>query len=128
MPYSYDPGHHRRKHCSDSPRAYFAMVGSALIGKCPATIDRPTAQALLTGGIPEIEAGEAHPSCIYAVHDGVIYMAVPTRPGTSYHGFPWRGRPGHNRIARPIKRLLLQRALQLGQEADVKKWFAEHES
>lgn len=33
-----------------------------------------------------------YPEEVYAVYDGAIYVAVPTRAGYSYHGYPTRAR------------------------------------
>lgn len=69
-----------------------------------------------------------HPERIYAVHEGVVYEARPTEPGLTYHGFPWRGRPGHNRLPRPIKRELRDRAEQAGCRKAFNDWLDRYES
>ena len=63
-------------------------------------------------------AGTAPPERIYNVYRGVPYVAVPTRPGTSYHGYPHRGRlePG-------VVALLRERAEQEGTLREYEKWL-----
>ncbi len=126
--YLYDPGEHRTKHCGSSVSAHFERNGSIKIGKCPSSLSRQVAQALLQTGIPDTDSLEnGHPKRIYAVYDGVVYQAVPTMLGISYHGYPWHGRPGDNRLPRVIKRELEQRAAEAGCSDKLKKWLKDHE-
>jgi len=126
--YFYDPGEHRRKHCGSLPEAHFDEQGSTKIGKCPSSLSKNEAQELLQGGVPYYDNPEdEHPARIYAIYEGVIYEAFPTRPGISYHGFPWRGRPKHNRLPRPIKRELEQRAREQGCLDKFQSWLEQYE-
>jgi len=124
--YLYDPGEHRTKHCGLSPEAHFVERGSTKIGKCPSTLSKEMAQTLLQSGVPYSSENE-YPVRIYAVHEGVVYEAWPTMPGISYHGFPWRGRPGHNRLPRPVKRELERRACEQGYLDKFQSWLKQHE-
>jgi hypothetical protein len=126
--YLYDPGEHRTKHCGLSVDAQFEMNGSIKIGKCPSSLSKQVAQTLLQTGLPDPDTLEnGHPKRIYAVYDGVVYQAVPTIPGISYHGFPWCGKPGHNRLPRAIKRELEQWAAETGCSDKLKEWLKNHE-
>jgi len=81
----YDPGEKpKRKHGWSKDEAGFERRGRALIGKCPKSLSNETAEALLNEGIAEDDprAGDAGPRRIYVVHDGVLYRAVATEPGT----------------------------------------------
>jgi hypothetical protein len=98
----YDPGEHRGKHCWNEQRADFVTSGAGVIGKCPSTLSKAQARDLLNDA--EFEGKQlnqsvavALPERVWNVHEGVIYEAVPSGPG-AYHGYPWRGRPGRNRL------------------------------
>ena len=123
LPYRYDPGEHRLKHCSDRPQAHFRQEGSAFTGVCPSTLSKRKAEELLQHGVPHYRPGTGHPEKVYAVYEGVVYEARCTEYGMTYHGFPWRGRPGHNRLPRPIKRELQQRAERDGCLAAFNAWL-----
>lgn len=116
------------KHCSDKSHAHFRQKGSAFIGICPSTLSKQQAEELLQNGVPHYRPGAVHPERIYAVYEGVVYEARPTEDGITYHGFPWRGRPGHNRLPRPIKRALRQHAVRDGCLAAFNAWLDRYES
>ena len=125
--YVYDAGEHRRKHCGNGSRAEFERIGSAYVGKCPATLSKEQAEELLRDGIPsETTDEQGNPERIYAYYDGAVYEAVPTRPGVSYHGYPWRGRPGHNRLPRTVERELRNQAKLRGEERQLDRWLHEY--
>lgn len=128
----YDPGEHRSKHCWAEPRADFVTTGSATIGKCPSTLTKAFARELLNdaefeGKQANQTVADAMPDRAWNVHEGVIYEAVPSGPG-AYHGYPWRGRPGRNRLARAVKRVLEERSEGQGYGAEFKAWLKENES
>ncbi len=134
--YSYDTGQGLQKHKWDKPYASFAdrkawsedrgKKGS--VGKCPSTITPSLAQDLLNNGIalPD-NIGGPDPKHIANQHEGVIYVAKPTLPGKSYHGFPWRGdqnfRPP---IPRDILAQLEQRAKDSGYHEEFKQWMKQY--
>jgi hypothetical protein len=99
-----------------------------VIGVCPSTLSKQEAERLLRHGAPDLSPGAEHPARIYAVHEGVVYEARPTVPGVSYHGFPWRGRPNHNRLPRPIKRALRTQAERAGYLDAFNQWLDQYES
>jgi hypothetical protein len=128
--YRYDPGAYRHKHHGSKACAHFRDEGSASVGVCPSTLSVDEAQRLLQFGVPDFGSNEptSPPARIYAVHEGVIYEARPTEPGSlTYHGFPWRGRPGHNRLPRAIKRALQEQAEQSGYLKVFKDWLRDYE-
>jgi len=101
VPYKYDRGEHRKKHCWKEDRADFVMSHGHLVGKCPRSITDTIAQTVLNQSVAEpdpfIVPGrkpDPIPKRLYGVYRGVIYEGAPTQPGTSYHGYPWRGREG----------------------------------
>lgn len=128
----YDPGEHRIKHCWAEDRAAFVPSGSALIGKCPSTLTKEQAKKLVNdaefdGKLPDQTVAKVLPERIWNVFEGVIYEAVPSRPG-AYHGYPWRGRPGRNRLARPVKRALQAKAEAQGYGREFREWLAQYDA
>ncbi|MEX2620810.1 MAG: hypothetical protein WD250_11400 [Egibacteraceae bacterium] len=124
-PFEYEPDEHpKRKHRWGRDEAGFAMVRGRKVGKCPRGFSLETAQSLVNSGMPWSPQSwrHQHPKRIYVVHDGVVYRAVETVPGRSYHGFP-EAPEGFPRGARMLKEQLLRRAVEQGQEHDVKRWM-----
>ena len=120
--WTYERGEHRHKHCWGNNYPGFEPGARGAIGKCPSTLRDADAQLLLASGIPFYKSeGDPYPSYIYNVYRGVIYEAVPTNPGKSYHGYPWRGRRG--RIPQRILEQLRDRARVDGDEKEFKKWL-----
>lgn len=98
------------------------------IGKCPKSIDQQTAEKILNSGFPWGRADPGgYPKRIYCTYAGVIYEAVPTRPGISYHGYPWRGDlNGRQPIPSRILRGLRQQAAGQGYEREFQKWLTTY--
>lgn len=119
----YDPGEHRFKHCWSKPEAAFVRDGSALIGKCPSTLSKSLAEQLLNDGIG-YPVGQESPERIYNLRDGVVYEAVYSRD--SWHGYPWRYRPGRKSLPRQIKQELERRAQQQNCLPVYRQWMKEH--
>ena len=127
----YDPGEHRNKHCWNQPHAAIVLEGSSAIGKCPSTLDKAQAGRLLEdaecdGKVEGQSVAELLPPRMWNVHQGIVYEAVPTQAG-SYHGYPWCGRPGRNRLSRSVRAALKQRAEEQGFGSEFEKWMALHE-
>jgi hypothetical protein len=121
--YIYDPGDSRPKHKWKRTYAGFRSQDGKLIGKCPCTIGLPDATDLLNSGAPWFNPtiNDGTPDRIYNVHDGVIYEAVPTERGKSYHGFPCRGRlPGN--IMKALRAIAIAKGCAHGFE----QWVKEH--
>lgn len=124
----YDPGEHRHKHCWSESRADFRESGSSFIGKCPNTLSKIEAEIILNQAVFEpLEEGQEYPEKLWAVHEGVIYEAVPTEPGKSYHGYPWRGKPGAEKLPRTIKKALSEMAEKNQCSDDFKNWLKQYE-
>lgn len=128
MPYKYDRGEHRRKHCWGNDRAGFVSQDGNLVGKCPNTITDSIAETILNEAVAEPDpfsipgrTPSAWPRRLYGVYKGVIYEAVPTEPGKSYHGYPWRGREGRG----PLPAEVVDRLREL---AEAERHLDEFES
>lgn len=116
----------KRKHHWNREEAGFVRVGSTLVGKCPAGLTLSVAEQLINDGIEFRPPGwsRAYPQRIYVVHEGVVYRATPTNPGSSYHGFPERGSE-LRRLPRSIWNRILERAETLGCSEAVKRWMQQ---
>ena len=89
--WKYDPGVGRCKHRWNRDEAGHVWVGNRRVGKCPKSLRPEDAEAALNLGFEyfdERNTNDDYPSRIFAVVDGVVYRAMPTVPGVSYHGFP----------------------------------------
>lgn len=118
--WSYERGEGRFKHCWRKRYAGFIPSKRGEIGKCSSEITDEIAQSLLDTGISLFEYEEdSYPSRIYNVHNGVIYEAMPTIPGVSYHGFPWRGQRPPLKIIEALENA----AKKSGHEAEFKRWL-----
>jgi len=121
----YDPGEKpKRKHAWSQPHAGFVKMGGHLVGKCPKGLTLEVAETLLNDGIEEeaVGRGGTHPQRIYVVHEGVLYRAVPTLKGISYHAFPELPK-GFKQLDDELKRKIWDRAKELGQEKELKQWL-----
>lgn len=125
MKWIYDAGEHRIKHCWSRPEAGFESGDGRVIGKCSSNIDHLTAEQLLNDGIV-IEGSADQPEKIVNVYEGVIYVAVPTIPGKSFHGYPWKSLPGRSRIARKVFEELKRRAVESGHDRQFRQWVKDH--
>ena len=122
----YDRGDGRFKHRWDRPYAGFVPGNKGSVGKCSCEITRDIAELVLNEGIPlpvDKGRGETFPKKIYCVYAGAIYEAVPTMPGVSYHGYPWRGDlKGRASIPRRIMRKLREMAEKQGFSEEFRSW------
>jgi hypothetical protein len=131
--YQYERGEHRRKHCWRNARADFVPQNGVLVGKCPNTITDIIAETILNQAVAEPDpfaiAGQppsGWPKRLYGVYKGVIYEAVPTQPGKSYHGYPWRGREGRGPLPREVVEQLRDRARTDRCLEDFEAWLDEY--
>lgn len=122
----YDPAEHRLKHCWNQPEADFQQTGSSVIGKCPNTLDKNKAEDILQEAVADLNDCQQWPKRLWAVHEGVIYEAVPSEPNKSYHGYPWRGRPGRNRLSRTVLVRLREMADRKQCRDDFEDWYKKH--
>lgn len=124
--YRYDPGEGRYKHRWNKGEAGFEPSGRGPVGKCPKSMNLELAQALLENGI-EYWDGDEFPARIYNVYNGVVYEAVPTEPGKSYHGYPWRGDRGMGAGLPPrIRRELEAYARKEGKLKEFLRWMKRY--
>ena len=125
MPWRYEPDEvPKRKHHWSEDRAGFVTVKGVEVGKCPASLSVATAESLLEAAVPWWPRGwrRKYPQRLYIVYGGVVYRAIPTNPGVSYHGFPEL--PSlFPPSAKEVKEALLEGARASGQEEEVKKWM-----
>ena len=133
MPYRYERGEHRRKHCWNQDRADFVLQNGVLVGKCPKSITDAVAETVLNQAVAEPDpfavpgrAGNPWPKRLYGVYKGVIYEAVPTQPGKSYHGYPWRGREGRGALPTEVVVQLRALADAEGYLKDFEAWLDQY--
>jgi hypothetical protein len=114
----------KRKHRWDEPRAGFVEVRGQPVAKCPAGLSNEEAERLLNEGVeywPDRGPTE-YPQRIYVVHEGVVYRAMPTVPGASYHGFPEH--PKHIRsLPEDVINEVLSLARRKNCEDEVRRWM-----
>ena len=103
------------------------------MGKCPNSITDDVAQSVLDQAVAEPDpfavpgrAPDAWPKRLYGVHKGVIYEAVPTQPGRSYHGYPWRGREGRGPLPPEVVDRLRELAAAEGHLDTFENWLDQY--
>lgn len=124
----YERGEGRHKHRWNKDEAGFEPSKRGAVGKCPKSITQEVATAILAKGILYYDQpDDAQPAKIYSVYKGVIYEAVPTTPGVSWHGYPWRGDlPGRNTLTRKIKNRLRIIAEAENYTKEHEQWLKEY--
>lgn len=100
--------------------------GTAYVGKCDCRITEEVAEQNLNRGIPDPADAPGHPPRIYVLYDGVIYVAVPTNPGVSYHAYPWRGDIPGRRIPRRVLSGLKRIAADRGELSKLNQWLKDY--
>ena len=125
----YERGEGRFKHRWKNDYAGFEPSERGHVGKCPRHVTEEIAEEILNSrAIPYYEwEDSAYPDRFYAVYKGVIYEAVPTQPGRSYHAYPWRGdlqgRPG---LPRKVLRALCTQAEESGELEAFTQWLKRY--
>ena len=119
----YERGEGRVKHRWKHDVAGFQPPGRGGVGKCHVSIDQACAEKLLREGVVYHAPGTTTPEHVYNVYRGVIYEAAPTRPGYSYHGYPWQGGQGRPPLPPRIVRELRRRAELEGYVKEFEKWL-----
>jgi hypothetical protein len=114
-------------------RADFVQQHGGLVGKCPKTITDEIAERVLNQAVAEPDpfvvpgrAPDPWPKRLYGVYKGVIYEAVPTQPGKSYHGYPWRSRPGRGPLPAEVIDQLREFAKAEGYFEEFEDWLDQH--
>ena len=123
----YERGDGRYKHRWNKDEAGFVLKNGAGVGKCHASIDENAATLLLRNGVVYNAPGTDEPEHVYAVYRGVIYEAAPTRPGVSFHGYPWSGNQGRPPLPPRILRDLKTRAEHEGYLREFAQWLKQHD-
>jgi hypothetical protein len=123
LAYQYERGEGRKKHCWNRPYAGFMPERRGAVGKCANTITDVVAQGLLESGlyVPSDADDVCYPDEIFNIYQGVVYVAVPTRPGESYHGYPYRGR-----LTKRLYDALQARATEQNCDREFEKWSKSH--
>ena len=120
---------HKWKHHWDRLIPGFVFLGhdDVPVGKCPSDMTSEQAEKLLNEGIPFFPEGwkASHPKRIYVVHDGAVYRAAETNPGSSYHGFPETGAELRH-LPSSIRNAILKKAQELGCEVKVQRWMNQN--
>lgn len=125
----YERGEGRTKHRWQHDYAGFVPGERGACGKCASSINQELAEQLLNDGVAFNEIGDHDwPSRIYAVYQGAIYEAVPTIPGSSYHGYPWRDLPGRPPLPRTVIRKLEAKAHERNEAEEFRKWLKQYGS
>lgn len=123
----YEPDERpKRKHRWRHAHAGFVEQCGEKVGKCPSDLTDAMAEELLnTQAVPYFnpKARGPSPDRLYVVHEGVVYRAVPTRAGRSFHGFPES--PEHlARLPRAVLAQILALAERLGCKDRVQDWMS----
>ena len=123
--WTYDRGGGRCKHRWHNDYAGHERVGRRLVGKCPKSIDQDAAQSALDSGYEYFDERDkaTYPSRIFAVVGGVVYRAMPTQPGVSYHGFPELAE--HLPPDETLRTAILELAEADGSRRKVEKWLRQ---
>lgn len=119
----YERGEGRTKHRWKHDRAGFIPSKRGAVGKCHSSITQNVAETLLRSGIvePSVYDDDEPSGRIFNIYRGIPYVAVPTQPGTSCHGYPWSGR-----MARTVHDKLRERAVQEGTVREFDRWVKEY--
>lgn len=122
----YDKGEKRYKHEGSGPEAEIHFDKNRprkWIGRCPAGMQAKLRTDLLNHAIaaPSGDRDIAYPKYLYVVHNGVIYEARTSDGGTSYHGFPYRGR-----LSKKLIEQLRVMAKKKGCLALFEEWVKQH--
>ena len=123
----YEKGEHRKKHLWPENFAGFTLGKKGTIGKCPCDVKTEEANDVLNRGVEVTSSFNGWPDRIYSVFRGVIYEAVPTVPGKSYHAYPWRGDlPGRPSLPKSVLQRLEKIAEAEETQDEFKKWLKKY--
>ncbi|QNU62092.1 hypothetical protein [Vreelandella titanicae] len=126
--WKYERGEGRHKHRWQYDYAGFVPGQKGAVGKCPKSITEEIATDILNNGEPYFENDDDDmPVKIYSVYKGVVYESVPTQPGVSWHGYPWRGDlKGRLPLSRKMKNRLKIKADAEGYGDEYLKWLKDY--
>jgi len=115
----YDKGENRRKHNGVSEQAEIVMEFGKLVGKCPRGFNLDMALSLVQNAIPEYRNSQPDkPFRLWNYYQGAIYVAKSSNGGKSWHGFPALKPPPKH-----IKKALMERAREIGEEPQAQTWL-----
>lgn len=126
MPFIFERGDGRYKHRWSKDEAGFIALGDESVGKCHSSITESLAQEMLNYAVVYNAPGVDAVEHLYTTYRGVIYEAAPTRPGLSFHGYPWRVGQGRPSLPPRIIRLLRQQADSQGFIQEFEQWLKQH--
>lgn len=124
----YERGEGRHKHRWNKDEAGFVPGDKGAVGKCPKSITEELATEILNQGVAYFDRpDDLVPAKIYAVYKGVIYEAVPTQYGVSWHGYPWRGDlKGRRPLPSKIMRQLRKQSEESGYISEFEQWLRQY--
>ncbi len=108
----------------DAPAIEFVPGNPRMwIGKCPPTLTADVLDRLINESIPGSNGDRElpFPKKLYTVHDGAIYEGQTSDQGTSYHGYPYRGK-----LARGLIKALRDIAVEKGCVVEFDTWVNQH--
>jgi hypothetical protein len=93
------------------------------IGKCPSGIPQTTLEELLNSAVeaPNGDRDLSVPKKVYVVYMGSVYEAQTSDGGTTYHGYPYKGK-----LSRAILLRLQATAEAEGYKEAFLKWVKQH--
>lgn len=119
--------HRKRKHHWEEDYPGFIRVGGEIVGKCPKTLTTTIAEDLLNRqSVPyhNPRAPGPNPDRLYVVHEGMVYRAVPTVAGQSFHGFPELPQKLRE-LPKAVRNKILSLAEELGCKESVEEWLSK---
>ena len=132
--FDYERGEGRTKHRWKNDYSGFVPTKRGPVGKCHSSISDAIAVKLLRTGFPDPDPFETEDGCdgscndegwyperVYNVYRGIPYVAVPTQPGKSYHGYPHRGR-----LSASMREKLAAKAERDGRLREFEKWLKKY--
>ncbi|MCG5534662.1 hypothetical protein [Ectothiorhodospira mobilis] len=125
----YERGEGRFKHRWKHDYPGFEPSPRGAVGKCPRHVTDEIAERILNeDAIPSFESEDSPwPDRFHALYQGVVYEAVPTQPGISYHAYPWRGDlPGRPALMRSTLRQLREYADHNDERAALESWLKQY--
>lgn len=122
----YDKGERRFKHVGkgkDPVIEFDRRDPKKWIGKCPSGIAQATLEDILNSAIeaPNGDRDLNVPKKVYAVYMGAVYEAQTSDGGTTYHGYPYRGK-----LSRVILSRLRAKAEADGYKEAFLNWVKQH--
>lgn len=124
--WNYERGEGRTKHRWNKDEAGFEPSHRGPVGKCHNSITEEVATELLRQGVVYYAPGTAEPEHVYAVYRGAIYEATTTTPGSSFHGYPWRGDQERGALPPRIEKALRQLAERAGYAKEFQAWLKQY--